>query len=171
MKSKTTTLLFLLSLLVIIPLSAIENKALTYDVDISQDPLQVFENDIVTITVTVSNLQQSDQIRYAKLSYYLNNVLQSSVNPEATLVNNEVVFKLGTFQAGDVIRYQVFLEFYLSTSTDYYSEYYSFTISSGNAPLSVTWHYAVIGVSCVLGLALITWIGVRRGYFSFKKFW
>lgn len=125
----------------------------------------MFKDQIVTIKASIPTIQVNDGIRFAKLTYRLNDVLQSSVDPE-TISTSEVIFKFGPFDSGDVIRYQIELDFELTYSSSYKSEFYTFTILEGNAPLSVKWHYAVIGIAAVFGLALITWIGVKKGYFS-----
>lgn len=160
MKLKRTKMLFIVSLIVLVPFITIETNAATYSVDISQSPRYPQKDGIVTITVDVLDPQINEEFNAASLNYWLDGMkyicesepLHSSIQTIDTLT-----FTIGPFDKNDFVEYYIYLEFVYADN--YQSEWYSFTVgdTSPKTPLTqMQIIYIVCGV--VVGFAVLAMI-------------
>ena len=138
MKFKKTNLLFLVSLIILLPFVAIETNAATYSVAIDQTPDTVYSGELITITVEVIDPIYGDEYDSASLSYWLNGAIHIHNYPEQSIPNYievTLTFVFGPFVEGDVISYKIYLEFIYTDN--YQSEMLSFTVG-GTKPSGLT---------------------------------
>ena len=154
LKLKRTKLLSIVVLMVLMPFIVLETNAATYFVDISQSPSYPQANDVVTVAVTAADFVREEEIIYAKLSIYFDGAVRDIIDCEETIPQREnvVTFNFGPFEIDDVISYKIYLEFQLTT--DYQSEWYSFTVGEKAASLTRVQTIFII-MGSVVGFALI----------------
>ena len=135
-------------------------NAISYSVDISQNPRYPQEAGIVTITVDVLDPLTNEEFNAASLNYWLDGVkyacesepLHSSIQTIETLT-----FTIGPFDRNDFIEYYIYLEFVYADN--YQSEWYSITVGDKKDRTPLTQDeiiYLVVGL--VVGFAVLAMI-------------
>ena len=155
-----TTLLFIMTLMILLP-SIINTHALTHTVNISRNLDDVYVDDIVIISIDVTDMDRESEITSARLSSFVNGIFQPSINPEQSIPQREsyLTFVMGSFLAGDMVRYKVYLEY--NDAEDYVSDWFEFTLPEGSRPLLSVSEISLIIVASLLLIGIIVII-IRR---------
>lgn len=177
MKLKKTNLLFIATLLVLMPFFAIQTQAATqyppdvsstiYHVDIAQNPPEVYAGEIIIITATI-DMVRDEEITAARLSHIFSEDIspQPSIPCEEDLpmLENVATFIFGPFNEGDFIQYKIYLEFQLLV-LNFQSEWFSFTVGGTRSVLSnLQIMYICLGSAgaVVIAVALVIILRKRR---------
>ena len=163
MKFKKTNLLFIVALIVIMPLFAIQTNAITYPVDIAQNPIKVYAGETVIVTVTIGNMIRDEEITSARLSH----IFKGDISPQPSIVceetipqrENVITFVFGSFAEGDVISYKIYLEF--QGADNHQSEWYSFTVG-GSRPILTNMQIMYICIAAAVVIIITVSVIVLR---------
>lgn len=155
MKLKKTKLLFIVTLIVLIPLIAIETNSATYSVGILRTPEIVYEGEMVTLTVNVIDSQYGEEYTYASLSYLRNGAINNYNYPEQSIpaMMQTLTWIIGPFAEGDEIGYKIYLHFIYAD--DYGSEWFYFTVDGSRLSGLTTMQIVYICIASVVLLAVI----------------
>ena len=167
MQLKKTKLLFIVTLIVLIPSISIETDASSYAVDIYRIPQTVHTGDIVTVYVNVMNPESGEEFEVGTcLDYELNGVMYPDIAPDQSIPAQmqELTWTLGYFETDDFVRYKVHLYYLYADS--YESGWMSFGEGTPpplpkppREPLTQT-QIIYIAAGSVVGFALLAVVAV-----------
>ena len=166
MKLKKTNLLFLVVLIVLTPLFAMESSAATYPVTIVQNPTEVYASEIIIITAVVDMIRD-EEIISARLSHILtgDTTPQPSIYCEETTptLDNVVTFIFGPFVEGDFIQYKIYIDFHSVGVEEYQSDWYAFAVGGTRSGLTIMQIvYICLGSVFAVGVVVVSVIVLRK---------
>ncbi len=164
MKNKNIIGMIAFLMLIIIPCSIDTEAILMPDqVAISQSPSldSVTSVDIVkvTVTITVSLIDDHELLSSAELRYTIDEIAQPTLiyeleEPKLISPSLTLTFYLGPFEKGSEIEYTIYLECLLSRF-DFESEVYAYKVSSTAEESTNLWLYVAIPIIVVIALTTI----------------
>ena len=169
---KKINLLFIVALIVLMPLIAMKISADTYNIAIERETEVVYENEMVTVFVTITDTLRDEELTYASLTVRVNGIASYTANPEEgvplllSTSGTTLTFVLGSFTAGDEIGYMIILRYMTPSVGEYKSGWYYFTVLGGDRPLisMPKWQIATIafGIAAVLAIGYFVVIWYRK---------